>query len=140
MTDGSATDLAWTNASIVERTDTTIDVAFTAPAGEFHWVIGTDLIGAYQYFVNTALPLVGEFRTVWRLDNETFPNGRTTARDGVLPTYQEILDATVVQDSTFQQADGTYLTKYDWSAFLREQDYYGIYGDEFGSWFIVSVA
>ncbi|KKY19553.1 putative rhamnogalacturonate lyase [Diplodia seriata] len=133
---GAANDLAWLNASIVHRTADYIDVQFTAAEGEFHWVIYADLVGAYQYFVNRALPVLGEFRTLWRLDNGSFPNGRTTERDGPLPAYAEYLDATKVQDETWQKADGTYLTKYDWSAFIREQDYYGVYGDEFGSWYI----
>lgn len=44
--------------------------------------------------------------------------------------------ATNVQDETWQKADGSYLTKYDWSAFIREQTYYGVYGDDVGSWYI----
>lgn len=135
---GAASDLNWTSAAISHRTADYIDVQFDALEGEMHWVIYTDLVGAYQYFVNHALPNLGEFRTLWRLDNESFPNGRTTERDGALPAYEEYLTATKVQDETWQKADGTYLTKYDWSAFIREQDYYGVYGDEFGSWYIVS--
>ncbi|EOD52565.1 putative rhamnogalacturonate lyase protein [Neofusicoccum parvum UCRNP2] len=133
---GAANDLAWTSAEIFYRTDDYIDVQFNAAEGEFHWVIYNDLVGAYQYFVNHALPVLGEFRTLWRLDNESFPNGRTTEKDGALPAFADYLTATKVQDETWQKADGTYLTKYDWSAFIREQDYYGVYGDEFGSWYI----
>ncbi|KAF4311980.1 putative rhamnogalacturonate lyase protein [Botryosphaeria dothidea] len=133
---GAANDLAWLNASIVHSTPDYIDVAFSAAEGDFHWVIYADLVGAYQYFVNRALPVLGEFRTLWRLDNASFPNGRTTVRDGELPPLSAYAAATKVQDETWQRADGTYLTKYDWSAFVREQDYYGVYGDEFGSWYI----
>ncbi|KAI0741100.1 putative rhamnogalacturonase [Earliella scabrosa] len=133
---GAANDLAWLNASVVHRTSDYIDVQFNAVEGEFHWIIYKDLVGAYQYFVNRALPILGEFRTLWRLDNETFPRGRTTERDGVLPPLSEYVAATNVQDETWQKADGTFLTKYDWSAFIREQDYYGVYGDNFGSWYI----
>jgi rhamnogalacturonan endolyase len=48
----------------------------------------------------------------------------------------EYAAATNVQDETWQKADGTFLTKYDWSAFVRDQTYYGVYGDEVGSWYI----
>lgn len=82
------------------------------------------------------MPVLGEFRTLWRLDNETFPNGHTNVKDGVLPSSSEYAAATNVQDETWQKADGTFLTKYDWSAFVREQEYYGVYGDKFGSWYI----
>jgi rhamnogalacturonan endolyase len=98
-------------------------------------VIFEDLVGAYQYFVNHALPTLGEFRTLWRLDNTSFPNGRTI-KDGALPTLAEIASGTKVQDETWQLADGSYITKYDWTAWIRDQDYYGVYGDEFGSWYI----
>jgi len=111
-------------------------VRFTAKEGDFHWVIYDDLAGAYQYFVNHALPVLGEFRTLWRLDNETFPKGRTNAKDDILPPLSEYAASTNVQDETWQKPDGSFLTKYDWSAFIREVDYYGVYGDEFGSWYL----
>ncbi|KAF2188583.1 polysaccharide lyase family 4 protein [Zopfia rhizophila CBS 207.26] len=132
---GAASDLNWTSAAIVDEGSDYINVRFTAREGDFHWVIYDDLAGAYQYFVNHALPVLGEFRTLWRLDNETFPNGRTNERDGPLPPLSEYRAATNVQDETWQKADGTFLTKYDWSAFLREVDFYGVYGNEVGSWY-----
>lgn len=136
MTDGAAADLNWTSAAIVDSGSNYVNVKFTAKEGDFHWVIYDDLAGAYQYFVNRALPVLGEFRTLWRLDNTSFPNGRTTEKDGVLPPVAEYLAATNVQDETWQKADGSFLTKYDWSAFIKEQDYHGVYGSNFGSWYI----
>ncbi|KAF1940090.1 rhamnogalacturonate lyase-like protein, partial [Clathrospora elynae] len=133
---GAASDLNWTSAAIADSGQDWINVKFTAKEGDFHWVIYDDLPGAYQYFVNHALPTLGEFRTLWRLDNTSFPRGRTNVKDDVLPTLVEYLNATNVQDETWQKADGTFLTKYDWSAPIREQDYYGVYGDEVGSWYL----
>lgn len=102
-----------------------------------HWVIYSDLVGAYQYFINHALPVLGEFRTLWRLDNETFPNGRTNIKDGELPPLELYYPPSVkVQDETWQLPNGTYITKYDWSDFIRTADFYGVYGSEFGSWYI----
>lgn len=101
-----------------------------------HWIIQADLVGAYQYFVNRALPTLGEFRTLFRLDNTSFTHGRTSLKDDVLPPLSEYAASTKIQDETWEKADGTYLTKYDWSAFLREEDFYGVYGEEFGSWYI----
>ena len=101
-----------------------------------HWVIYPELEGAYQYFVNRALPVLGEFRTLFRLDNVTFPNGKTDSIDQRLPDYADILNATNVQDETWERADGTFITKYDLATFIRETDYYGVYGDKFGSWYI----
>lgn len=99
-------------------------------------MIFEDLAGAYQYFVNRALPELGEFRTLFRLDNATFPNGRTNIKDAPLPPFAEIMNSTKVQDETWQRADGSYITKYDFAAWVRDQDYYGVYGADFGSWYI----
>jgi rhamnogalacturonan endolyase len=134
--DGAASDLNWTSAAISSSGSDWINVKFTATEGDFHWVIYDDLAGAYQYFINRALPTLGEFRTLWRLSNTSFPRGRTNVKDDKLPALAEYLNATNVQDETWQKSDGTYLTKYDWSAFLREQDYHGVYGSDVGSWYI----
>lgn len=114
-----------------------IDVKFTANEGDFHWVILSGLTGAYQYFVNHALPTLGEFRTLWRLDNTTFPNGKTDVRDEPLPPLDEYLADLKVQDETWLKPDGSgYITKYDFTSWIRTQEYYGVYGDNFGSWYI----
>ena len=81
--------------------------------------------------------MLGEFRTLFRLDNTTFTSGKTNIKDGLLPTLAEIQNATKVQDETWLQADGTYITKYDWNDFIRTAPYYGVYGPGFGSWYIV---
>jgi len=139
--DGAANNLAWTSAEIVKESTYNdvpyIDILFTADEGDMHWVIFSGQHGAYQYFVNHALPTLGEFRTLWRLDNTTFPNGRTVTKDGVLPPLSEYLPENKVQDETWLAPDGTgYLTKYDWTSWIRTQDYYGVYGNEVGSWYI----
>ncbi|KZV60869.1 polysaccharide lyase family 4 protein [Peniophora sp. CONT] len=129
-------NLNFTSAEIVAQGEDYIDVSFSAANGDMHWVIFDDLSGAYQYFVVRDLPVLGEFRTLLRLDNETFPNGRTNIKDGPLPPFALYGNATKVQDETWQLANGTYLTKYDWSDFIRGVDFYGLYGDGFGSWYI----
>lgn len=86
--------------------------------------------------MNKALPKLGVLRTLYRLDNTTFTHGRTNIKDELLPPYSEILAATNVQDETWQRADGSYITKYDWSAFIRDIDFHGVYGEGFGSWYI----
>jgi rhamnogalacturonan endolyase len=74
--------LNWTSARIYSQTANSLDVIFEAPEGDFHWVIYHDLAGAYQYFVNKALPVLGEFRSLIRLDNNTFLNGKTASKEG----------------------------------------------------------
>lgn len=134
--DGAASDLKWTSASVVDQGSNYINVKFTAIEGDMHWVIYDGLHGSYQYFVNHALPTLGEFRTLWRLDNVSFPNARTNVRDGPLPALAEYAISTNVQDETWQKPDGTFLTKYDWSSNVRDNDFHGVYGDEVGSWYL----
>ncbi|KAI0118219.1 rhamnogalacturonate lyase [Nemania sp. FL0031] len=138
---GAASDLSWNSASIFNQGSYQgadyIDVMFTANEGEMHWVIFSGLAGSYQYFVNRALPVLGEFRTLWRLDNTTFPRGKTNLRDEELPPLSDYIAANKVQDETWLRPDGKgYITKYDFTAFVRTQTYYGVYGDSFGSWYI----
>ncbi|THY22530.1 polysaccharide lyase family 4 protein [Aureobasidium pullulans] len=133
---GAASNLAWTSAKIVKTGSNYIDVQFDATEGEMHWVIFNGLAGAYQYFVNRALPVLGEFRTLWRLDNDTFTSAYNADKDGVLPPLSEYAISTKIQDETWKTPEGKYLTKYDWSGFVREQEYRGVYGDNFGSWYL----
>lgn len=100
ITDGAESDLNWTSANIHQQTKDYLDVSFTAKEGDFHWVIYPELEGAYQYFVNHDLPVLGEFRTLFRLDNVSFPNGRTDSIDQRLPDFADFLDATLVFDET----------------------------------------
>ncbi|TDZ16818.1 Rhamnogalacturonate lyase [Colletotrichum orbiculare MAFF 240422] len=129
-------NLKFTNATIASRGTNYIDVSFTAAAGDFHWVIFDDLTGAYQYFVNRALPDISILRTLWRLAPEYFPSGRTHLKDEPLPDIALYANATNVQDETWQLADGSFITKYDWSNAVRDRDFYGIYGPKAGSWYI----
>ncbi|KAH8896552.1 polysaccharide lyase family 4 protein [Thozetella sp. PMI_491] len=138
---GAASNLNWTSASIVAQGTyqgrSYIDVSFTAKEGDMHWVLFSGLAGAYQYFVNHALPVLGEFRTLWRLDNTTFTTGKTDLRDELLPPLSEYLPENKVQDETWLKPDGSgYITKYDFTSWIRTQTYYGVYGTGFGSWYI----
>ncbi|KAI0130102.1 polysaccharide lyase family 4 protein [Xylariales sp. AK1849] len=138
---GAASNLNWTSATIAKQGthggSEYIDVKFTAKEGDMHWVIFSQLGGAYQYFVNHGLPELGEFRTLWRLDNTNFPKGKTDLRDEELPSLDEYLAGNKVQDETWLNPDGSgYITKYDFTSWIRTQLYYGVYGDRVGSWYI----
>ncbi|CRK42738.1 hypothetical protein BN1708_008848 [Verticillium longisporum] len=124
-TDGES-NLRYTNATIAARGTHFIDVSFTAPAGDLRWVIFDDLSGAYQYFVNRALPNISILRTLWRLAPEHFTHGRTHLKDEPLPDFDLYAKSTNVQDETWQLADGSYITKYDWSNAVRDRDFYGL--------------
>ncbi|EFX06471.1 rhamnogalacturonate lyase [Grosmannia clavigera kw1407] len=133
---GGVNNLRWLNASIVARGSDWADISFTSEQGDLHWVVFEDLAGAYQYFTNRALEAVQIWRTVWQLDPTIFLNGRTNIKDQALPDFSLYTNATKVQDETFLLADGTYLTKYDFADFVRDRDFHGVYGPDFGSWYI----
>jgi hypothetical protein len=57
-------------------------------------------------------------------------------KDQPLPDFALYANATKVQDETWELANGTFITKYDFSDFVRDRDFYGIYGPEVGSWYI----
>ncbi|KPM45229.1 hypothetical protein AK830_g1397 [Neonectria ditissima] len=133
--DGEA-NLKFTNATIVARGTHYIDVAFQSTLGDLHWVVFDDLSGAYQYFVNRALPDLSILRTLWRLSPDYFTHGRTHLKDEALPDFSLYADNPEVQDETWQLPDGSFITKYDWSNAVRDRDFYGVYGSEAGSWWI----
>ncbi|KAG9528325.1 polysaccharide lyase family 4 protein, partial [Aureobasidium melanogenum] len=129
-------NLVWESASIVNKGDTFIDVSFVSEKGDLHWVIHDDLAGSYQYFVNRALGDISILRSLFRLDPDRFPNGRTYLKDEPLPSFAAIQNATKVQDETFETSNGTYITKYDWANYVRDRDFHGVYGPSTGSWYI----
>ncbi|RAH86539.1 putative rhamnogalacturonase [Aspergillus japonicus CBS 114.51] len=136
---GQSEDFNWHSPKIVDASTDWIDVQYESNYGNLHWVIDRTTAGAWQYFMNTALPhSLGEFRCLWRLDNGTFTHGHNYIKDEVLPTLAETNEGIVVQDSTNQLPNGTYITKYDWSSFINvpEAGFWGVYGGSFGSWFI----
>ncbi|KAF2847102.1 polysaccharide lyase family 4 protein, partial [Plenodomus tracheiphilus IPT5] len=129
-------NLVFTSASIVSNTTSYIDVSFSSSLGHLHWVIYPDLAGAYQYFVNIALPDISIFRTLWRLDPERFTHGYNTNKNEKLPDFSLYANATEIQDETFLFPDGSYVTKYDFANYVRERDFVGVYGSRTGSWYI----
>lgn len=136
MQDG-ATLVTYTSASIVSQGEDYIDISFVSDELDLHWVIFDDLQGAYHYVVNKATPWMEILRTLWRLNPDIFLNGRTNIKDDILPPFSLYANATEVQDETFELANGTIITKYDWSNFVRFRDFYGVYGpDVVGSWWI----
>jgi rhamnogalacturonan endolyase len=120
--DGATSNLSWNYKppKISELAAGYTDIVFSAKEGDLHWILKPGLHGAYQYFVNRALPVLGEFRTLWRLDNRTFTYGWTNERDEKLVPLSDIRNAASekVQDETWERADGSFITKYDLATFM----------------------
>ncbi|KAF2094373.1 galactose-binding like protein [Rhizodiscina lignyota] len=122
--------------TIARRTDNMIDVAFEAYEATVHYVLFTGLAGFYEYNINKNLGEQGECRSLWRLDPNQFTNGRTNIKNGPLPLLKDIQTGYKVEDETWQRPNGSYITKYDWSCFVRDLDFHGVYGNGVGAWVI----
>lgn len=134
-------DFNYTNVEVVDETATKIDVAFYAFEGELHLVLFKGLNGFYSYFVNRNLPLLGEFRTLIRLNPNIYQNGHTSIKDEALPVWPDDYKGKKVFDETWQLGNtSNYITKYDWSSRLHEEEMYGVYGSfnerNYGFWLI----
>lgn len=125
-----------TRPQIIQQTDSMLEVAYNSYLGTVHYILFSGLPGFYQYVVNANLGTVGEVRSVYRFDPFQFTHGRTKCRNAPLPLQADILKGYKVQDETWQKPDGSYITKYDFSCFVRDLDFHGVYGNDIGAWVI----
>lgn len=124
------------NPTVVQQTENMIDVAYEAYEATVHYVLFTGVSGFYHYNVVKNLGQQGEVRSLYRLDPIQFTHGRTNIKNGPLPLIQDIKSGYKVQDETWQRSNGSYITKYDFSCFVRDLDFHGVYGEDVGAWII----
>ncbi|KAI0377094.1 polysaccharide lyase family 4 protein [Hypomontagnella monticulosa] len=123
--------------TLVQQTDTMIHVAFNNSIyADVHYILFSGLSGHYQYVVNQNLGYQGEVRSLYRFDPLQFTWGRTNIKNAPLPTIQDIQAGYKVQDETWQRPNGSYITKYDFSCYVRGLDFHGVYGDDIGAYVI----
>jgi rhamnogalacturonan endolyase len=131
------TGMSPTALQVVTNTSEMADIAYISSWGALHYVVRSGVSGLYSYFVASGIGTVGEFRTLYRPSGDIFRNGYNGVRTMAFPTASQLSSATVVQDSTYQLANGTIYTKYDMSNYTFEQDtLHGIYGNGYGMWMI----
>lgn len=122
--------------TVIQHSAKMLHVAFPSYFGEVHYIMFKGLPGFYQYVVNQNLGSQGEVRSLYRLDPLQFTWGRTDIKNAPLPSIQDIETGYKVQDETWQRRNGSYITKYDFSCFVRDLDFHGIYGDGVGAYVI----
>ncbi len=132
------TAFAPTRLSVVTNTATMADIAYSSSWGDLHYVVRSGVSGLYSYFVATGLGNVGEFRTLYRMNGNLFHTGYNGVESAIaFPTLSQIQAAKILQDSTYQLANGTIYTKYDASNYTFEQDLlHGVYNSSQGVWMI----
>jgi rhamnogalacturonan endolyase len=121
---------------VVTNTSTMADIAYISSWGELHYVVRSGVSGLYSYFVATGIGTVGEFRTLYRVNGSIFRNGYNSVRSIAFPTLSQINSAKVLQDSTYQLADGSIYTKYDGATYVAQDTLHGVYGGGYGVWMI----
>jgi rhamnogalacturonan endolyase len=135
----SNTSTTWspTGLTVVTNTASMADIAYTSTMGEHHYVVRDGVSGIYSYFISGNMGgAIGEFRTVYRVDPALFPNSFNMRRSGAVPTLAQIEAATVIEDSTYQLANGSIYTKYDWADYVLDDHVHGFYGSNCGLWVI----
>ena len=135
----SNTSTTWSPTSlvVVTNTSTMADIAYVSSMGELHYVMRDGVNGFYSYFVTGNMGgAVAEFRTLYRVDPSLFPNDFNMVRSGTPPTLAQIQAATVIEDSTYQLADGSIYTKYDYCDYVVNDRVHGVYGSNYGLWVI----
>lgn len=135
----SNTATAWSPTSLVVVTNTSamVDIAYKSAMGEHHYVVRDGVNGFYSYFISGNMGgAVGEFRTLYRVNPSLFPNNFNMKRSGTPPTLAQIQAATVIQDSTYQLANGSIYSKYDYVDYVANDHVHGVYGSSYGLWVI----
>jgi rhamnogalacturonan endolyase len=122
--------------TVVEQSNKMIHVAFDSYFATAHYVLFSGLAGHYQYVINNNLGNQGEVRSLYRLDPLQFTWGRTNIKNAPLPAIQDIETGYKVEDETWQRRNGSYITKYDFSCFVRGLDFHGVYGNGVGAFVI----
>ena len=130
------TGFSATGLNVITNTSTMVDLAYTSSWGELHYVVRSGVSGLYSYFVATGIGTVGEFRTIYRVNGSIFRTGYNSVRSIAFPTLSQIKSAKVLQDSTYQLADGSIYTKYDATTYVQQDALHGVYGGGYGVWMI----
>lgn len=96
----------------------------------FFSVVLKNVSGLYQYVKvsnpNEETIALAEFRTVHRFSYSLMPKVSNIIRYGDIAP--DVTGRPLIQDTTWQMADGSYYSKYDLCGYLRETPWLGVYG------------
>ncbi len=109
---------------------------------EYHFLMKKFISGIYSYVKiknsNNTNFVFSELRTVYRFDNSLMNRLNNSIVDIKSYLYSYLNKKPLIQDETWQLDDGNYYSKYDLASYVREVDFYGVYGDNYGAWLINS--
>ncbi len=143
--DGGKGEFKPNNLNIVEYSDLIAHIYYEHKLNnyifiEYHFIVRKYISGIYSYvnIVNNGFDSFSfsELRTVYRFDNSIMDRLNNGIIDMKSYLYSYLKNLPLIQDETWQLEDGSYYSKYDLSGYIRETDFYGVYGNGFGSWLV----
>ncbi|XP_033222739.1 rhamnogalacturonate lyase-like [Belonocnema kinseyi] len=107
---------------------------------QYHIIMEKGISGIYNYEKvtnNKDQPLTfGATSTVYRFNPRTMNQATNSVQQGILSNNDELMNSRLVQDTTWQLADSTYYTKYDYAGYIRNSPYVRVFGNGCGAWLI----
>ncbi len=109
---------------------------------ELHYIVRKFTSGLYSYvnIINNGSESYkfSELRLVYRFDPKLMNRLNNQLIDMKSYSYVFLKNSSLIQDETWQLNDGSYYSKYDLAGFVRDIEYYGVYGNGYGAWLINS--
>ena len=142
---GSSYHFAPTNLRVMSKSSERVHVRYLQERPDFlrleyHIIMQRGLSGLYTYVYtsNTGLkPITFSYiRVVYRFDPKVMLQATNGVQESIIPDENELTNARLVQDATWRLSDGTYYSKYDYAAYIRETPYQGVFGNGYGSWLL----
>lgn len=129
---------------IIKNTKDEAHIAYIDNSGllriEYHSILRSNESGIYSYIIaskNCKDELtVNELRTVYRFDSNIFTHSFNGERIDSQPIHINLAKGEKLQDETYKDCHGNIYTKYDYSNYYKDIDFWGQFGNRFGVWFI----
>jgi len=135
----SNTSVTWSPTAlvVVTNTSTMVDIAYTSSMGELHYVVRDGVNGFYSYFVTGNMGgAVAEFRTLTGSIRACFPTTLTWYARARRRPWRRSRPRPSSRISTYQLADGSIYTKYDYCDYVVNDRVHGVFGSNYGLWVI----
>lgn len=147
--DGQLHGVTPTELKVIENNNNWIHIAYiddkTPVNLEYHLLVKNNDPAIYGYVIASTKDVgheIGQFRTVYRVNRTLFPIAYNHERQGLQPSSKYLAKHEKLQDETFKLPDsGKYsnsniYSKYDYSGYFKDNDFWGHYGEKYGFWFI----
>ncbi len=131
---------------IQKYTEDYAEVVYSNTSGnlilEQGFILKKGVSGLYSYVTvkgTSSTVKVREMRVVYRVDPDLFDYGYVTNEmQGELPTIAQMkaADDDPIMDATYELADGTIYTKYNWANYVAQDSVHGLMSDNSGIWAI----